>query len=188
MLRLPIYLSTFLGCLFWGGTACAPTKTAEQQRVAFCETLTSVNTGAIDTADLTEIAGHARVLEALLEVAPDVIADDMAQFHGVFESWAMAVSGEHEMRDTFEELQDPSLASAQGRIGDYIADQCGLRLGDGRYLEAPRVSAQEICPAWPRIGSPLTFNNFPNLPDISGANYFANDFFMSSLGISVNNA
>lgn len=188
MLRLAVLVAMILGFLSLGLTACAPTQTAEEQRIAFCETLTSVNTGAIDTARLTELAGHARVLKTLLDVAPDVIADDMEQFHGVFESWAMAVSGEHEMRDTFEELQDPSLASAQGRIGDYIADQCGMRLGDGRYLEAPRVSGQEICPAWPRIGSPLTFNNFPNLPDISGANYFANDFFMSSLGISVNNA
>lgn len=169
-------------------TACSPTRTPEEQRIVFCETLTSVNTGAIDTSNLTELAGHEYVLRTLLDAAPDVISEEMEQFHGVFESWAMAVSGENSMLDTFEELQDPSLAGAQGRIGDYIAKNCGLRLGDGSYREAPRASAQEICPAWPRIGSPLTFNNFPNLPDISGANYFANDFFMSSLGISINNA
>jgi hypothetical protein len=169
-------------------TACGPSQTPEEQSIAFCEALTRVNAGGIDTTNMAELEGHEAVLAALLNVAPDAIADDLKQFHGVFESWAMAVSGENDMLDTFEELQKPSLAGAEGRIGDYIAQHCGLRLGDGSYREAPRASAQAICPGWPRIGSPLTFNNFPNLPDISGANYFGNDFFMSSLGVSVNDA
>ena len=151
---------------------------------AFCETLVSVNTGAIDTSGLKELAGHAKVLDALLTVSPDEIRADMEQFQSAFQSWAEAISGEREMLDTFGELTDPSLPSAHGRIGDYIAEHCGLRLGDGQYKSAPRPTAQDLCPGWPRIGNPLTFNNFPNLPDISGANYFANEYFISGLGLS----
>jgi hypothetical protein len=188
MPRRRIIPSIVVGLGTFGLIACDAPRTEQAQRTDFCAALSRVNTGAIQTRGLAELDGHEKVLKYLLDVAPDVIADDFEQFHGVFESWAMAVSGENDMLDTFEELQDPSLAGAQGRIGDYIAEHCGVRLGDGRYREADRASAQAICPAWPRIGSPLTFNNFPNLPDISGANYFANDFFMSSLGISVNDA
>ncbi len=168
--------------------ACTPQATSPDEHAAFCETLVSVNTGAIDTTGLKELAGHALVLGTLLEVAPDEIHDDMTQFHSAFQSWAEAISGEREMLDTFGELTDPSLPSAQGRIGDYIAEHCGLRLGDGEYKSAPRPTAQDICPGWPRIGSPLTFNNFPNLPDISGANYFANEYFISGLGLSPGNS
>ncbi|MDP6979998.1 MAG: hypothetical protein QF570_15565, partial [Myxococcota bacterium] len=170
------------------GAGCAQPPTPPEAHAAFCETLTSINTGAIDTSGLKELTGHAKVLGTLLDVSPSEIRDDMAQFHSAFEAWAEAVSGEKEMLETFGELTDPSLPSAQGRIGDYIAEHCGLRLGDGEYKSAPRPSAQDICPGWPRIGSPLTFNNFPNLPDISGANYFANEYFISSLGLSPGNS
>lgn len=168
--------------------ACTAERSPDEQRAVFCEALDRVNAGEVETAGLPELAGHAEVLGTLVDVAPDAIADDLAQLHGVFESWARVISGEHTMLDTFDELTDPSLATAQGRIGDYMAEHCGLRLGDGQYNAAPRPSAQDICPGWPRVGSPLTINNFPNLPDISGANYFGNDFLMSSVGLSVNGA
>ncbi len=179
---------TLVALLVAVAPACAPSEAPEEQRIALCETLTSVNTGAIDTTGLKELEGHAKILGVLLEVAPDSIADDLAQFHGTFDAWAKATTGRKDMIETFGELTDPSLATAQGRIGDYIAEHCGLRLGDGRYKSAPRPSAQEICPGWPRVGSPLTFNNFPNLPDISGANYFANEYFISSIGLSPGNS
>ena len=168
--------------------ACGPSLTPEQQQTRFCQALAEVNTGAVDTTGLPELQGHARVLDHLLQVAPEAIADDMARFHGAFAAWAQAVDGEQSMLDTFDVLTDTSLAGAEGRVADYIAGHCGIKLGDGSYKVAPRPSAQAICPGWPRVGSPLTFNNFPNLPDISGANYFANDFFINRLGISVKNA
>ncbi len=168
--------------------ACGGRGDPAEQATNFCRQLEQVNAGAVDTTGLPELAGHAEVLRTLLDVAPQVIEEDLQQFHDIFASWAGAVSGDNPMLDTFKELSDPSLAGAEGRIGDYIATACGLRIGDGRYMEAERPGAQEICPGWPRIGSPLTFNNFPNLPDISGANYFANDFMMSRVGLALGDA
>ena len=123
---------------------CAPSTTPEEQRAAFCKTLRSVNAGGVDTAELTELQGHAVVLKTLLDAAPVAIEDDMEHFHSVFESWAGAVDGEHAMIDTFEELTDPSLAGAEGRIGDYIAESCGVRLGDGRYNEQDIEEARHL--------------------------------------------
>lgn len=167
-------------CLVGCGESLSPQQQAQQ----FCTALDSVNGGGVDTRGLTELEGHALVLKTLLDVAPTTIAKDRARFHSAFANWAAAVSGDQPMLDTFMELSEPSLAGAEGRIADYIARHCELRLGDGGYKEAARPSAQGICPGWPRIGSPNTFNNFPNLPDISGANYFAyhpNDMDLNNL-------
>lgn len=163
-----------------------PDPALEAER--FCERLAFVNGGGVDTEGLSEIAGHAAVVEVLLEVAPTAIEDEMEQFHGAFDGWAAVVSGDREMLDTFEELSDPSLAGAEGRIADYIADACGIRLGDGSYEESPRLRVQEICPAWPRFISPLSSNTFPNLPDIAGGNYFANEFLITPLAVGYGNA
>ncbi len=168
--------------------ACEPKLTPEQQAARFCSTLQHINRGELNTDGLAELQGHAKTLKTLLDVAPAEIQEDMAQFHGVFAAWAGAVDGENPMRATFVKLSDASLAGAEGRVGDYIAERCGLRIGDGAYVEAQRPGAQTICPGWPRVGSPLTFNNFPNLPDISGANYFANDFLMNRVGLAVGDA
>jgi hypothetical protein len=168
--------------------ACTPAEDPAQQAATFCATLDSVNRGEVNTGDQPELAGHARVLNTLLNVAPEAIEDELDQFHAAFANWAAAVSGDQPMLDTFDDLTDPSLAGAEGRIADYIADHCGLRLGDGSYKEAPRPSAQDLCPGWPRVGSPNTFNNFPNLPDISGANYFANDYMISRIGLAPGDA
>ena len=171
-------------CLFGCGESMSP----QRQALQFCTAVYSVNEGDVDTRGLTELKGHARVLKTLLDVAPSAIAKDMVRFHSAFASWAAAVSGDQPMLDTFQELSDPALAGAEGRIGDYIAKHCGSRLGDGSYRQAERPSAQSICPGWPRIGSPNTFNNFPNLPDISGANYFANDFMITRFGLAPGDA
>jgi hypothetical protein len=169
-------------------TGCGQTADPKMQAQQFCSTLEQINQGQLNTAGLPELQGHAKVLKALLDVAPAEIREDMAQFHEVFDNWAGAVDGDRPMLKTFLGLNDPSLAGAEGRVGDYIAEHCGLRIGDGSYLEAPRPSAQSLCPGWPRVGSPLTFNNFPNLPDISGANYFANDFVVNRVGLSIGDA
>lgn len=168
--------------------ACDPAPSPEVQAQQFCSTLTQINRGDLETTGLPELAGHTRVLKALLDVAPDQIHDDMAQFHGIFDAWAGAVSGDNPMLTTFAKLSDASLAGAEGRVGDYIAETCGLRIGDGTYLEEDRPGSQNVCPGWPRVGSPLTFNNFPNLPDIAGANYFSNNFVMNRVGLSIGDA
>ncbi len=56
---------------------CAPSTTPEEQRAAFCKTLESVNAGSVDTAELTELRGHVKVLKTLLDVAPVAIEPDM---------------------------------------------------------------------------------------------------------------
>jgi hypothetical protein len=169
-------------------TGCESRPPPEQQAALFCETLSRVNSGGVDTRGLAELQGHAKVLKTLLDVAPQVIEKELAQFHSVFDSWAAAVIGEKPMIDTFEELSDPSLVGAEGRVADYIAEHCDVRLGDGYYNESPRGESDSICPGWPRFISPLNSNNFPNLPDISGANYFANDFVINPLGVGVGRA
>ncbi len=168
--------------------ACDPAPSDAVQAQQFCSVLNQLNRGELDTTGLPELRGHAILLKTLLDVAPNQIRDDMGQFHDVFDAWASAVDGDNPMLTTFLELSDASLAGAEGRVADYIADACGLRIGDGSYVEAERPGAQDLCPGWPRVGSPLTFNNFPNLPDIAGANYFANDFVMNRVGLSVGDA
>ena len=168
--------------------ACVESSDPAQEAEHFCAELVRVNAGEVETGGLSEIAGHAAVAERLLAAAPSRIRSELEQFHGAFAGWAAAVSGESSMRDTFDALSDPSLAGAEGRIGDYIAEFCGIRIGDGSYVEAPRLQVQEICPGWPRFISPLTSNIFPNLPDIAGGNYFANEFLISPLGVGYGNA
>jgi hypothetical protein len=168
--------------------ACSARPDPAAQAELFCATLEQINQGNLDTEGMRELEGHAAILRALLDVAPTAISDELEQFHDTFARWSAAVTGENSMLMTFNKLSDPSLAGAEGRIGDYIASHCGLQLGDGEYVEAERPTSQHICPAWPRIGSPLTFNNFPNLPDISGANYFANNFIMNRLGLELGDA
>ena len=147
-----------------------------------------MNAGGVDTTGLSEIGGHAKVAGALLEVAPGEIKEELIQFHGAFQGWAAAVTGDRSMLDTFEDLSATSLVGAEGRIADYIAEQCGVRIGDGSYVEVPRLRVQEICPGWPRFISPLSSNVFPNLPDIAGGNYFANEFLITPLGLGYGNA
>jgi len=168
--------------------ACGPPPDPKLEAQRFCERLEFVNEGNVDTRGLSEIGGHAKVAATLLEVAPAAIQSELEQFHGVFEGWAAAVTGERSMRDTFEALSDTSLVGAEGRIADYIAEACGIRIGDGSYVEVPRLRVQEVCPAWPRFISPLSSNVFPNLPDIAGGNYFANEFLITPLGVGVGNA
>lgn len=178
----------FIPVIMLAACSPGPKLSPQQQADQFCQVLATVNQGRVDTTGLPELEGHTAVLQALLDVAPLEIAKDMAIFHAVFEIWASAVSGETSMVDNFAEMTAPSLVSAEGRIGDYIAEHCGLRLGDGSWREAERPTAQSFCPGWPRIGSPLTFNNFPNYPDIAGSNYFANEYFVSRLGLAINDA
>ncbi len=145
----------------------------------FCETLLEVNGGGVDTTGLAELRGHTAVVKTLLAKAPPSLVDDLGRIHETVDAWSRAVSGEHPMRDTFEMLGAPELVGSEGRVTDFVAEYCGIDLGGPQWVEADRPTAEDLCPGWPRIGTPLTFNHFPNLPDIAGSNYFAQNFVIS---------
>jgi hypothetical protein len=146
----------------------------------FCSSLAAINLGAVDTTGQGELQGHVRVLEALLEQAPPSIANDLARIHETIDAWARVVSGDHSMLDTFELLSAPELIGSEGRVTDFAAEHCDLDLGGPQWVEAEAPTAKDLCPGWPRVGTPLTFNHFPNLPDIAGSNYFAQNFVISA--------
>jgi len=145
----------------------------------FCLTLDEVNAGVLNTDSLAELDGHVLVAHTLLQSSPPSIRKDLIRLRDTLDAWAGAVSGDKPMIETFEQLSDPRLIGSEGRITDYIAQYCGIDLGGTPWVEAEAGGRQDICKAWPRIGTPLTFNNFPNLPDIAGSNYFSNTFFIS---------
>lgn len=159
-------------------TACSDTDT-EAQVLQFCHTLSSVNSGTIDTTGLSELQGHALVVKALLEDAPPSLADDLRRIHETVDSWARSISGENSMLDTFDLLSAPELIGSEGRVTDFAAEHCGIDLGGPQWVEAKAPDTKDLCPAWPRVGTPLTFNNFPNLPDIAGSNYFGQNYLIS---------
>jgi len=141
----------------------------------FEERLRRLIAGEIAIAeDENEFVGHAQVVGLLLEVAPEEIRHDLAFLHELLvatrDARGAAVLG------VFPRLTDPELANVEGRISDWIAARCGLRLGDGRY-EAGRLVRESRCPGWPGVGSPLTNNRFPYLLDTSASNYFSNRFW-----------
>jgi len=147
----------------------------------FCSRLAEVNLGGVDTRGLAELEGHARVAKALLESAPPSLRDDLSRIHETVDAWSRAVGGEHPMLSTFEMLSAPELIGSEGRVTDFAALHCGVDLGGPAWVEAEPPSAEDLCPAWPRIGTPDTFNHFPNLPDIAGSNYFAQNFLISDV-------
>lgn len=150
-----------------------------EQIVEFCRTLEQVNAGSIDTHSLGELEGHALVIENLLAAAPPSLVQDFERVHTTIADWAAAVSGDLPIIDTVKQLSDPRLVGSEGRIADYIASHCGVDLLGLPWVEPEEVDAEPICPGWPRIGTPLSFNFFPNLPDIAGSNYFSNAFLIS---------
>jgi hypothetical protein len=172
--RPGLVLSISLLCL----GACGQTDTPKEiQR--FCDTLAEVNSGGVNTNGLSELDGHTLIIGTLLAQAPPTLRQDLARIHETVDAWARAVSGEHSMIDTFEKLSASELIGSEGRVTDFIAQSCGVDLGGKAWHEAPPASTQDICPSWPRIGTPLTFNHFPNLPDIAGSNYFGQNFLIS---------
>lgn len=147
---------------------------------AFAERVRALIAGEIPvTVAHNEFVGHAEVLSALLEVAPDAIRDDLAFLHDLIAD-ARDASGAAVL-GIFPRLTDPQLANVEGRISDYTADHCGIRLGDGRY-EAGKLVGESRVPGWPGLGSPLTNNRFPYLLDTSASNYFSNRFWHGENG------
>ena len=172
----------FLCALLALGSLALPNTGFAGEAEDFCEALAGVNRGEVDTREFPELAGHVRVLETLIAASPDEIQPDLGTLRDTFAAWLNAVDGKTSMMQTFAILRDPELAGVQGRIADYIAAECGIRLGDPAYKVGTAASRAGRCPAWPSVGNPLTFNHFPNLPDISGGNYFAQRFWISSDG------
>lgn len=145
----------------------------------FCDTLVKVNAGSVSTEGLHELEGHARIIENLLAASPPSLRSDFKRMHTTIDDWASAVSGNRPIIDTFKQLSDPRLVGAEGRVADYIAANCKIDLDDKPWNEDDTPETDPICPGWPRVGTPLNFNFFPNLPDIAGSNYFSNAFLIS---------
>ena len=152
------FLASALGC------ADADTR---EQTARFCDSLAAVNRGGVDTTDHPELQGHVLVMDVLLAQSPPSLVDDLTRIRDTVDAWSKAVSGEQTMLATFDLLSAPELIGSEGRVTDYAAEHCGVDLGGPQWVEADRPTAGERCPAWPRIGTPLTFNHFPNLPDIA---------------------
>lgn len=141
----------------------------------FKRTLERLIAGELPVAhDHNEFVGHADVVRQLLEVAPDEIRNDLEFLHKLMadarDTTASAVLG------IFPRLTDPELAGVEGRISDYIAAHCGIRLGNPEYVVG-RTIGESRSPGWPGVGTPLTNNRFPYLIDTSASNYFSNRFW-----------
>jgi hypothetical protein len=156
------------------------------QKDPFCRTIVGLFRGTVPLpSSSNEFVGHVASLETLRAALP---ADAPDQVGVDFEQVIKALKG---LRDAnaasgfqaFGGVSDPTLAGAEGRINEYIGEFCGIRVGDPSYAVAPATGALTACPAWPRAGSPLIGNRFPNLLDTSAANYFLNLFNHGGLGI-----
>lgn len=145
---------------------------------AFCGALAAVNDGQIDTRGLSELHAHAKMLQQLVDAAPQGVRPDLQTMHAAILGWADALNGKEPMQVAFRRLLDPQLANVEGRVGDYIASTCGIRLGTGEYHADELPSLPTRCPAWTSYTSPYTANRFPNYIDISGGNYFAQGFWL----------
>lgn len=154
-------------------------KDEPEQIALFCARLHEINAGAIDTSKLKELEGHARIIEALLQVSPASLEKDLQRIHQTIDDWAAAINGERAMIETFRQLSAPELVGSEGRVTDFAAANCRIDLAAPQWVEALGEEQPLICPGWPRAGTPLTFNYFPNLPDIAGSNYFSNTFLIS---------
>lgn len=141
----------------------------------FVTTYRALCEGDIEIAyDTNEFVGHADVLRRLLAVAPEEIREDMEFLHTLMADARDTTSAG--VLEIFPRLCDPQLAEVEGRIADFIAEHCGVRLDEGDY-KAGQVFGSSQAAAWPAAGSPLTSNRFPYLLDTSASNYFSNRFW-----------
>lgn len=142
----------------------------------YCQTLARLNSTDVNIERERQVVGHAQMLEQLLEVAPAAIKPQLQSFQELIVQWSTAGDSLLGQFTMFRELSDPQLAALQAQIADYSIDACQLDLPKGYHVHQQEDSAP-ICDAWPRIGSPLTNNRFPNYLDTSGGNYFVNQFW-----------
>lgn len=152
----------------------------------FCATLNEVNSGSLHFDGLSDVEAHAKVLATLAAVAPSEISDDMNSLADLIHDWSqlgMEGSGllgffkKLRIYGVFSRLSDPDLAALEGRIASYIVTHCDTSVPATGYHVDKKIAQDPVCPAWPRLGSILSNNKFPNYLDSTGANYFANYFW-----------
>ena len=139
----------------------------------FCDTLVALGEGRIDVQsdNPNEMVGFVATLEALLDVAPRAVRADLETVRDKFAA-ARDASGWRTLID-FADMQKPELAAAEGRVTEYVADECGISIDEpGAMIDEPDPD-KTLCPAWPRACSPLMNNRFPYLIATAAANYFA---------------
>jgi hypothetical protein len=145
----------------------------------FCQTIVGLYQGTVPLpSSSNDFVGHVASLEALRDaLAPDAPQHVVDDFNQVIDAFiAMRDANAATGFQAFNGVSDPTLASAEGRINDYIGDFCRIQIGDPSYAVEPPTGPVTACPVWPRAGSPLLSNRFPNLLDTSAANYFLNFF------------
>lgn len=147
---------------------------------AFCATLEDLRAGRIEVghADPNEFVGHVASLEALIEDAPRSIRDDL-EFVRDLLVLARDAGGFSTLLD-FAKLQDPELGNAEGRVTEFVARECGVQYGEVDWEMEDLSDREPVCPAWPRVGSPLVNNRFPYLIATAAANYFSSQFWTLS--------
>ncbi len=154
-----------------GSTSPAPSP------AAFCARLVDLQYGRIDVdhENPNEFVGHVKSLEALIEVAPAEIRDDLRFVRDKL-ARARDAGGWSTLFD-FAALQDPEIGNAEGRVTRFVARECGIQYGEPDWEMEPPGEAPPVCPAWPRVGSPLVRNRFPYVIATAAANYFSAQFW-----------
>lgn len=161
----------------WGPRFVNPT--GPNQDHPFCTTMVDLFRGEADLSNLVnDFDGHVRSMElmqaALPAGAPSSIDDDFQLNIDILAAARDATPATG--LSAFDGLGNPEMAGAQGRIVEYIGDFCGFTFGDPSYVVDSPTGPITACPGWPRAGSPLTNDRFPNALDTSAANYFLNFF------------
>ena len=148
---------------------------------AFCSALLDVRTHPPkEAAEYNELKGHTANLVKLRDSAPDVIRDDLSALIETFS--ATRDSKETDTLKAFWALSAPQLAGYEGRVAKYAETHCDIKDGTTDYKVDDRIIPKGVCPAWPRVGSPLTNNRFPYLLDTAAANYFSSVFLTTPFG------
>jgi hypothetical protein len=167
---LPLCLALCAGF----GLACG--DPGERPPGPFCETLVVLGEGRIDVGrDPNELVGQVASLDALIAVAPSKILPDLEMVRDTLAGARDA--GGFLTLVMFADLQDPELAGAEGRVADWVAEECGIQYGEPGYQVGELMQGKTLCPGWPRAASPLTNNRFPYLIDTAGSNYFSTVFW-----------
>lgn len=157
-------------------SACSTEERVESAE-PLCRTLEDLRKGRIDVGheDPNEFVGHVQSLEALIAVAPGPVREDL-EF--VRDRFVLARdAGGFSTLFSFSKLQDPEIGNAEGRVTEFVARECGIQYGEvGWEMEDVRARPP-VCPAWPRVGSPLVNNRFPYVIATAAANYFSAQFW-----------
>ncbi|MCY4428159.1 MAG: hypothetical protein OXC05_14195 [Halieaceae bacterium] len=150
---------------------------SQEDHAQFCSVLQNLNNNIVEVDKQRPVQGHAQVIGQLLPLSPPAIKPMLEQLFELFSRWSRAGDSLFGTFRMFDELLDPGLAVLEGEISDYMIEACGLALPTGLARAVYPEQESSRCPAWPRVGSPLRNNRFPNYLDTSGANYFANQFW-----------